>query len=174
MVAGGVSKDTLWGRSIVALGGLLVSAAGVLAVADHEALRLTAYPDPATKGAPWSICYGHTGPEVHKGLTVTRVQCDKWLAQDLKVAETVVLRTAKVRMQQGELDAYTSFVYNVGAGNWNSSTLLRKLNKGDRKGACDELPRWVYANKIRMEGLARRRYAERATCLSGGKYVDHP
>lgn len=49
--------------------------------------------------------------------------------------------------------------------------MLRLLNQGKRKEACDQFPRWVYANKIKMEGLATRRYEERATCLKGGAYV---
>ncbi|RJF81642.1 hypothetical protein D3877_16060 [Azospirillum cavernae] len=39
-------------------------------VKDAEGLRLTAYPDPASGGAPWTIGYGHTGPEVRPGLVV--------------------------------------------------------------------------------------------------------
>ncbi|BAM29100.1 endolysin [Xanthomonas phage CP1] len=165
------SEKTPWARGIIALGGLALSAAGVIAVADHEGKRYAAYPDPATGGAPWTICYGHTGPEVKPGMVVKQDQCDKWLAQDLRKAQDVVFSTVKVPIQQGELDAYASFVYNVGSGNWRSSTMLRLLNQGRRKEACDQFPRWVYANKIKLQGLATRRYEERAMCLQGGHYV---
>lgn len=174
MAAGNDSNKGLWAKGIIAAGGLLLSAAGVVAVSNHEGLRYAAYPDPATGAAPWTICYGHTGPEVKPGMVVKQAQCDKWLAQDMRKAQDIVLSTVKVRIQQGELDAYVSFVYNVGGGNWRSSTMLRLLNQGKRKDACDQFPRWVYANKIKMEGLATRRYEERATCLKGGAYVNSP
>lgn len=154
--------------------GLLVTVGGVTAVMTHEDLRLTAYPDPATGGAPWTICWGHTGPEVYPGLTVTREQCQVWLQQDLKKAQDVVTRTVKVPLRSGEMDAYVSFVFNVGGGNWRASTLLRKLNAGDHFGACNELPRWIYANKREMNGLKKRRYDEQKLCLSGGPYVYRP
>lgn len=159
---------TLW------VSGLLLSAAGVTAVVTSEGLKYEAYPDPATGAAPWTICYGHTGPEVYRGLKVSHTQCEKWLAADLKIAQDIVTRSVRVPLQQGEVDAYTSFVFNVGGGNWRSSTLLRLLNQGKRKEACDQLPRWVYANKREMNGLKKRRYEERAICLSGGPYVYRP
>lgn len=174
MAAGNDSNKSLWAKGIIAAGGLLLSAAGVVAVSNHEGQRFAAYPDPATGGAPWTICFGHTGPEVKPGMVVSKSQCDKWLASDLRKAQDVITSTVRVPIQQGEMDAYVSFVFNVGGGNWRSSTMLRLLNQGKRKEACDQFPRWVYANKIKMEGLATRRYAERATCLSGGAYVYSP
>ena len=63
--------------------------------------------------------------------------------------------------------ALGSFVYNVGAGNFQSSTLLRKAKAGDLVGACNELPRWVYAKGQKLNGLVRRREAERQLCLEG-------
>ncbi|ABK00175.1 endolysin [Xanthomonas phage Xop411] len=161
-----------WAWKIIALGGLGLSAAGVVAISSHEGLRYAAYPDPATHAAPWTICYGHTGPEVKPGLVATQSQCDKWLAEDLRKAEQQVRSVVKVRITQGELDAYTSFVYNAGIGNFRSSTMLKLINQGKRKEACDQFPRWSYANKIKLEGLAKRRYEERAMCLKGGKYVN--
>lgn len=172
-------KTSVWselrGRLVKWVGGvLLVSAAGVGGIAVHESLRFTSYPDPGTGGAPWTICWGHTGPEVKPGMTVSRTQCEQWLAADLKKAEGVLRSTVKVPLQQGEVDAYVSFIFNVGGGNWRSSTLLRLLNQGKRKEACDQLPRWIYANKRELNGLKKRRYEERAVCLSGGAYVYLP
>jgi lysozyme len=63
--------------------------------------------------------------------------------------------------------AYTSFTYNVGVGAFEKSTLLRKLNGGDRVAACNELPRWVYARGVKLPGLVNRRREEQALCLSG-------
>ncbi|WPJ54342.1 hypothetical protein RCIP0075_00020 [Klebsiella phage RCIP0075] len=169
----GVSE--LWRKAAVWISGfLLVSVGGVTMVMQSEDVRTTAYPDPATKGAPWTICWGHTGPEVHKGLTVSIDQCRVWLRDDLKKAQDVITRSVRVPLRQGEMDAYASFVFNVGGGNWRSSTLLRKLNAGDHFGACNELPRWIYANRMEMKGLRKRRTEERDVCLSGGAYVYRP
>lgn len=162
-------KAALWIAST-----LLVSVAGVTMVMKSEDVRLTAYPDPATKAEPWTICWGHTGPEVRPGMTVTLDQCKVWLREDLKKAQDIITKSTKVPLRQGEMDAYASFVFNVGGGNWRSSTLLRKLNAGDHFGACNELPRWVYANRMEMKGLRKRRTEERDVCLSGGAYVYRP
>ncbi|WP_252515035.1 lysozyme, partial [Escherichia coli] len=63
--------------------------------------------------------------------------------------------------------ALYSFVYNVGAGNFRTSTLLRKINQGDIKSACDQLRRWTYAGGKQWKGLMTRREIEREVCLWG-------
>lgn len=142
-----------------------VSAAGVGLVSKFEGTVYKAYADPAHGWAVPTICTGHTAG-VKRGDTATKAQCDTWLAQDLNDAATVVRKLSKVNLTQGELDAYTSFVFNVGQGNFASSTLLRKLNAGYRKEACDQLLRWDYAAGIKLAGLTKRRAAERTLCLS--------
>lgn len=154
--------------------GLLLSVGGVQHVKQSEGLEYVAYPDPATGGDPWTICYGHTGKDVRRGLRATQAQCDRWLAQDLLVAQRAVQRDLRVPLKQGELDAYTSFVFNVGEPRWRDSTMRRKLQAGDRLGACEELIRFVYANKKVMRGLVTRRVGERDMCFQGGPYVWRP
>ncbi len=56
-----------------------------------------------------------------------------------------------------------------GAGNFQTSTLLRKINQGDQKGACDQLRRWTYAKGKQWKGLVTRREIEREVCLWGQK-----
>jgi lysozyme len=63
--------------------------------------------------------------------------------------------------------ALYSFAYNVGAGNFKTSTLLRKINLGDTKGACDQLRVWIYAGKKKWVGLMTRREIEREVCMWG-------
>ena len=58
-----------------------ISPAGLDLIKKFEGLRLAAYPDPATGGEPWTIGYGHTGPEVHRGLTWTHDQAEAALEQ---------------------------------------------------------------------------------------------
>lgn len=63
--------------------------------------------------------------------------------------------------------AFTSFAYNVGSTKFCASTLAKKARAGDLAGACNELPRWVYAGKTKLPGLVKRRAAERALCERG-------
>ncbi|WP_149019871.1 lysozyme, partial [Escherichia coli] len=71
----------------------------------------------------------------------------------------------KVDIPETTRGALYSFVYNVGAGNFRTSTLLRKINQGDIKGACDQLRRWIYAGGKQWKGLMTRREIEREVCL---------
>ena len=69
------------------------------------------------------------------------------------------------KLEQHERDALISFAFNVGLGAYESSTLLKKLNRGDKRGAANEFPRWVYASGQKLPGLVRRRDAERKMFL---------
>lgn len=152
--------------------------AGKTVIKEFESLSLVAYPDPASpraealragvdpikaaklSGAPWTIGYGHTGPEVHEGLTITLDHANKLLAQDLFTAESDVRRYVKVQLNQNQFDALISFTFNLGGGNLASSTLLKKLNAGDVVGASKEFERWNKAQGKVMAGLTRRRKME--------------
>jgi len=125
-----------------------------------EGVRLTAYPDPATGGDPWTIGYGHTGPEVHSGMTITQEQAENYLAEDVKKAEADVNARLNVEVTQNEFDALVDFAFNCGCGNLNNSTLLKKLNAGDYEGAAQEFLKWDMAAGHHMAGLLRRRQAE--------------
>lgn len=131
-----------------------------------EGLLLEAYPDPATGGEPITCCYGHTGPEVKLGMKFSPDICEAFLIKDAEHAADTVKRGVTVQMTQGQFDALTSFVFNVGSGNFLKSTLLRKLNSGDTLGASLEILRWNRAAGKEMTGLTRRRAAEQALFLS--------
>lgn len=60
--------------------------------------------------------------------------------------------------------ALYTFAYNTGSASFNKSTLLKKLNAGDRAGACDEMRRWVFAGGVVWRGLKNRRETEREVC----------
>lgn len=152
----------------------LVSAAGILHLKDSEGLHRIAYPDPGTGGAPWTICYGHTGPEVVPGLRVTQDQCELWLYEDIAEAERHVKHSITQPIKQGEYDAHVNFVYNIGPAKYRSSTLLRKFNAGDRRGSCNEFPRWKYADGKVLNGLVTRRYKEQSMCHLPGAYIYDP
>ncbi|UYF57267.1 lysozyme [Citrobacter amalonaticus] len=135
-----------------------------------EGCRLTAYPDPGTGGAPWTIGYGWTHPvdgkPVRPGMTINQDTADRLLKTGLVSYENDVLKLVRVKLTQGQFDALVSFAYNVGSRALSTSTLLKKLNAGDIKGAADEFLRWNKAGGKVLNGLTRRREAERALFLS--------
>ena len=127
---------------------------------NFEGLRLTAYPDPATHGDPWTIGYGHTGAEVHQGMIITQEQAEEFLMQDVQKAVQTVNLKVHTDLTQNEFDALVDFVFNCGAGNFAGSTLLKKINAGDMEGAALEFQKWDKAAGHVMAGLVRRRQAE--------------
>lgn len=153
------------------LGASLISAGGIYHIKSQEGIRYAAYPDPGTRGAPWTICYGHTYL-VTPTTIATQAECDKWLGEDLAIAEDYVRRYVKVPVSQGEYDAYTSFVFNAGPVNFKNSTMLRVLNAGDHRSACVQFYRWIYADRRVLNGLVKRRNEEAKMCLmSLGKEI---
>lgn len=139
------------------------AAIAVTLIASWEGLRTKAYLDPI--GIP-TICYGHI-QGVQIGDVKTVKECETLLNGEMMHYLQGVRRMATVNISPEELAAYTSFSYNVGLDAFRRSTLLSKLNAGDRVGACDQLMRWVYAGGRKLQGLVNRREAERELCLSG-------
>jgi lysozyme len=130
-------------------------------VCKFEGLKLTAYPDPGSGGDPWTVGYGHTGPDVHPGLVITKARAVALLRADLAVAEAFVAHVAPVA-SDNQFAALVSFAYNCGRQNLRVSTLLRKHNAGDYKGAQKEFGKWVTAAGKVLQGLVNRRAAEAA------------
>lgn len=147
------------------------SSAGRAAIMAREGVVLTAYPDPATGGEPWTIGVGHTSaagpPNVTKGMKITRAEADQILSRDLRTFEAAVSSAVKVPLSQNEFDALVSLAFNIGAGAFKKSTLVKKLNAGDRKGAAEQFLVWVKAGGKTLQGLVNRRRSERLQFLSG-------
>ncbi|HHH3394312.1 TPA: lysozyme [Klebsiella aerogenes] len=143
---------------------------GIALIKGFEGCRLTAYPDPGTGGSPWTIGYGWTlpvdGKPVRPGMTIDQATADRLLKTGLVSYENDVLKIVKVKLTQGQFDALVSLAYNIGSRALSTSTLLKKLNAGDIKGAADEFLRWNKAGGKVLNGLTRRREAERALFLS--------
>ncbi len=135
---------------------------GIAVLKYFENCSLSSYPDPATGGAPWTIGCGHTGPEVVKGLVWTQAKSDAQLLTDLASREITVSCAVTTSLEQGQFDALVDFVYNLGAGNFEGSTLLRMVNDRDMAGAAAQFARWNRAAGKPMRGLTRRRAAEAA------------
>ncbi|AAQ58403.1 lysozyme [Chromobacterium violaceum] len=139
------------------------NAAGISLIKQFEGVRLAAYQDMV---GVWTIGYGHTGPDVKAGMTITQQQADQLLAADLEKFETGVRKAVIVPLNANQFSALVSFSYNLGLGNLRSSTLLRLLNKGDYDGAAAQFPRWNRAGGQAVPGLTRRRKAEQALFLT--------
>ena len=147
-----------------------VSDAGIELIKSFEGFRANAYPDPKSGGDPWTVGYGTTkfpsGRPVKKGDYVTPAQAEMYLREDVKKFASSVDALVTVPLKQCQYDALVSFVYNLGATNFRKSTLLKKLNAKDYKGAADEFLRWVSPGSSVEAGLRRRRTAERTMFLS--------
>lgn len=144
--------------------GLALAATAGL-VASFEGFRTVAYLDPV--GIP-TACFGRT-EGVELGQRYSDAECEEYLFEEVVKFQRAVRQRVDVPLSTGQLAAFTSFTYNVGVRNFESSTLRRRLNAGDYQGACDELLRWRYATKagvkVELPGLVRRREAERELCL---------
>lgn len=132
-----------------------------------ESCRLTAYPDPASGGAPWTIGWGATGAGIAPGTVWTQAQADSRLTLDLNARADIVDRYVTVLLTPAKKAALVDFVFNVGEGNFSGSTLLKRLNAGDYQAAADEFPKWNLASGKVMPGLVTRRARERDLFLTG-------
>ena len=140
---------------------------GISLIKQFEGCKLTAYQDSV---GVWTIGYGWTQPvdgkPIRAGMTINQETAERLLKTGLVSYESDVSRLVKVGLTQGQFDALVSFTYNLGARSLSTSTLLRKLNAGDYAGAADEFLRWNKAGGKVLNGLTRRREAERALFLS--------
>ena len=140
---------------------------GIALIKQFEDCKLTAYQDSV---GVWTIGYGWTQPvdgkPIRAGMTIKQETAERLLKTGLVSYESDVSRLVKVGLTQGQFDALVSFTYNLGARSLSTSTLLRKLNAGDYAAAADEFLRWNKAGGKALNGLTRRREAERALFLS--------
>ena len=109
------------------------SQSGLKMTEQFEACRLDAYQD--IKGI-WTVGYGHTGPDVYPGLSITPLQAEQFLLNDIQNAVNCVNSLVTVPLTQGEFDALTDFAFNYGCGAFAGSTMLRLLNAGGLPRRC--------------------------------------
>jgi lysozyme len=126
-------------------------------IKSFESCKLTAYWDPY--GKCWTIGWGHTGKDVHDGLVWTQEQADEALVHD-EIAADALLAIYSPGLTGGVLDAITDFVFNIGIGNYRTSTLCRAVNTKNWPAAKTEIVKWDHSNGIVVPGLLRRRQAE--------------
>lgn len=109
-------------------------------------------------GGVETIGYGHTGPNLPD--EITQEEADALLTSDLEAVYVKIAPVIKVDLTDGQMAACLSFAFNVGARAFKDSTLLKRLNAKDFKGAVAEFERWIYDNHKRVEGLLNRRHKE--------------
>ena len=144
--------------------------AGVELIKQWEGKRLDAYPDPATGGEPWTIGYGHTSaagaPKVTKGLRITEAEAEDILKRDLGQYEFAVDQAITAPVNENQFGAMVSLCYNIGPGNFKSSSVVKRFNAGDITGAAEAFLMWNKANGKVMQGLVNRREAEKKLFLT--------
>lgn len=137
-----------------------LSQRGIDLIKQFEGYSSKAYPDPATGGAPWTIGYGTTNG-VKPGMIITAEQAEKMLRDDVARFESGVSSLIAAPATQGQFDAMVSLAYNIGLGNFGKSTLLKKHNARCYTCAAVQFLVWNRANGKVMNGLTKRRAAER-------------
>lgn len=122
---------------------LKMSADGRAKLIAREGRRLLAYVDSV---GVLTVGVGHTAmagePIPKKGMKITDAECDAILARDLLRYEEQVRDSVKVPLSQGEFDALVSLCFNIGTGAFSSSSVVKRLNAGNRKGAAEAILMW--------------------------------
>lgn len=133
-----------------------------------EGLRLQAYPDPLSGGDPWTIGYGHTGPEVRKGLVWTEKQCSDALFQDASKHNEELLKALPwvATLDPVRRDVLYNMAFNLGVkGLLGFKRTLDLVKQGHYKRASEGMLRSLWAKQVK--GRATRLAKE----MEQGKYV---
>lgn len=146
--------------------GTTAAALAIVVIGGFEGLRLNAYPDPATGGKPWTVCYGRAYG-VSPGDKHSLEECKAMLLQDLTKYSQGILGCTSVPLPDERFVALTSFAYNVGVQAACKSSVVRLINQGKTRQGCDALMKWNKAAGITFPGLTKRRAKERELCLKG-------
>lgn len=157
-----IKGRTRVGRSVTA------AALATTVIGGAEGLRQNAYPDPATRGKPWTICYGHTGPDVHPGQHASMAECKALLIKDLDKHAVPVERCLGPMTERWSDERYVavlSLAYNIGSGGFCKSSIVRLFKEGRDAEACHAFLKYNRAAGMVMPGLTSRRKKEEALCL---------
>lgn len=139
------------------------SDAGLALLANLEGCRLNPY---QCSAGVWTSGIGHTAG-VKPAQAITEQAAAKNLISDVLMTERSVDKCMPVAMPQSVYDAVVSFAFNVGTAAACRSTLAFFINQSEWGKACQQLPRWVFVNGVKSDGLINRRSAELKHCLTG-------
>lgn len=136
---------------------------GIKLIKEFEGLRLSAY---RCAAGVLTIGYGHTSaagePTVKPGMRITEAEAEAILIRDLKQYEDAVSAAVKRPLTQGQFDACVSLCYNIGAGAFARSTVVRRINAGRMADVPAAFMMWTKGGGKELPGLVRRRRAEAA------------
>lgn len=138
------------------------SDAGKSLLKQFESLRLESYLDSV---AVATIGWGHTGPTIKLGMTITEEVAEAYLSLDLLIVDNGLRKLVVAPVTQNQWDALASFAFNLGLGALGGSTLLKLVNAGKPELAAKEFAKWDHAGGKELAGLEKRRVAE-ATLFS--------
>ena len=148
---------------------LKLSPNGLKLIKEQETIggkpNLIAYPDAGN----YAIGFGANfinGRRVREGETITVKQAEELLRVDVLKFENQVKSTLNVPLTQNEFDALISLTYNIGGGAFNTSTIARKLNRGQYESAANEFERWNKSQGKVVDALTRRRLKEKTLYLT--------
>lgn len=146
-----------------------ISQKGLDLIKEFEGFSSKPYRDVA--GVPtigWGSTYYKDGKKVTMSdKPITEDEANSLLAYIAnKDFGSFINNLVKIELNQNQFDALVSFCYNLGIGNFKSSTLLKKINQGDFKGASEEFIKWNKAGGKTLDGLTRRRQKEKELFLS--------
>lgn len=129
---------------------------GIKLIKHFEGFEANAYKCPA---GVWTIGYGHT-KDVTEGDEWSEAHASHMLEVELEEFERYIHDCVEVELTQYQFDALVAWIYNLGVGNFKSSTLLKVLNSGDYDAVPEQIERWNKAGGVVLKGLVRRRAAE--------------
>lgn len=132
--------------------------AGLGLIMRFEGCKLQSYLCPASV---WTIGYGHTGDDVKEGMVINQAGAERFLMSDLKKFCKGVGEAVMVDLNENQFSALVCLVFNIGLYAFKNSTLLAMLNSENYLGAAAQFDRWNKAGGKVLEGLCKRREAER-------------
>ena len=152
-----------------------VNAAGLKLIAEFEGCRLKSYKDIA---GVWTVGYGLTSRagfiEVNEDTSLTQDEADYWLEKVVADFAQRVENCIERPISDNAFAACVSLAYNIGSGAFAKSTALRRINEGDMAGAAEAFLMWNKSGGRVVEGLKRRRAAEKVLFETPDPVVETP
>lgn len=141
-----------------------ISNAGIAFIKNEEGCRLKSYEDSVGK---LTIGYGHTGPDVKPNQFITAARAEELLKEDVEKCEVTLQKFIRKTLNQNQIDALCSFIFNVGVAGFIDSTLLKVINKDPiSPQVAIQFARWnkgtVNKKKVVLPVLTARRKRETA------------
>ena len=137
-----------------------------------EGFEASPYPDPASGAEPWAYGFGSTRdtndmPVTQQTPPISYNEACDLAMRDMYRAFHAIASDITTPLTVHEIAAVMDFIYNVGAGNFKSSTLLRMINEKQYASAAEQFERWDRAGGEVLAGLLRRRLAEEQVFSTG-------